>query len=148
MAKEPKEMTVEQLLEIAMLNAQRFEEAVQRGEADASPDQIAQAKRERERARKLLKYRADVEFVLSDVRGRRVMWRVLELSGPNRISHTPGDSHHTAFLDGKRSVANDILLILFDADQGVYARMQREHLSDMKADQERAKQIQGEQSDG
>ncbi len=116
----------------------QFEEDVQTGVADEIDDTAANRRRiERDRAKQLLKYRSDVEQVLAGPDGRRVMWRILEMAGPNRISHVPGDPYSTAFNEGKRAVANEILLMLWDADPNVYARMQREHNSDLKTEQER-----------
>ncbi len=118
-----------------------FEEDVQSGVADEMDDSAAAKRRqERDRAKQLVKYRSDVEQIVSRADGRRVLWRILEMAGPNRISHTPGDPYTTAFLEGKRAVANDILLMLWDADQNVYAQMQREHQSDLKSALENAKQ--------
>ncbi len=116
----------------------QFEEDVQSGVADELDDSAAAKRRnERERARQLLKYRSDVSQIASRADGRRVLWRILELAGPNRISHVPGDPYSTAFNEGKRSVANEILLMLWDNDPATYAQMQREHNSDLKTEQER-----------
>lgn len=116
----------------------QFEEDVQSGAADEIDDSAAKHRtRERARAKQLLKYRSDVQQIASRADGRRVLWRILEICGPNRISHTPGDPYTTAFNEGKRSVGNEILLLLWDNDSGTYAQMQREHSSDLKTEQER-----------
>lgn len=121
-----------------ILRLSQFEEDVQTGVADEIDDSAASKRRqERDRAKQLLKYRSDVEQIVARPDGRRVMWRILELAGPNRISHVPGDPYSTAFNEGRRAVANEILLMLWDADPNVYAQMQREHVSDLKSELER-----------
>ncbi len=135
--KDPK-FDIEKELKETIARLAQFEEDVQTGVADEMDDSAATKRRiERDRAKQLVKYRSDVEQIVSRPDGRRVMWRVLELAGPNRISHTPGDPYQTAFLEGKRAVANEILMMLWDADANVYAQMQREHVSDLKTEAER-----------
>lgn len=141
MAEKELAFSVEKELEKAQLKIVAFEEAIQTGEAEASAEEVTHLLLMRDRAKKLLKYRSDVEQIVARPDGRRVLWRILEIAGPNRISHTPGDPYSTAFNEGKRSIANEILLMIFDADQNAYARMQREHLSDSKAEDERKNKI-------
>lgn len=138
MKTEDPKLDIEKALKETIARLSLFEEDVQTGAADELDDTQATRRRiERDRAKQLLRYRGDVEQIVARPDGRRVMWRILEMAGPNRISHTPGDSHTTAFLEGKRAVANEILLMLWDADQNVYAQMQREHQSDLKSEMER-----------
>lgn len=139
MAKTEEAIDVEKLLEQATLRAIAFEEAIQTGEADVTDEEKRALKIARERAKKLVKYRSDVQQTIARAEGRRVLWRVLEIAGPNRISHTPGDPYHTAFNEGKRAVANEVLMMLLDADPDVYARMQREFISDQKSEAARLK---------
>ncbi len=115
-----------------------YEAQVQSGEADAFDDVTrAKAKLNRERQRVILKETADWEWVLSDVRGRRVMFRILAILGPSRISHVPGDPYSTAFNEGKRSSANEVIERILSADATAYHKMQREHASDLKSELER-----------
>ena len=46
----------------------------------------------------------DLEWVLSDPRGRRVLASVVEQCGVNRLSFVAGDPLATAFNEGRRSV--------------------------------------------
>ena len=46
----------------------------------------------------------DLEWVLSDPRGRRVLQGVIEDCGVNRLSFVAGDPLATAFNEGRRSV--------------------------------------------
>ena len=125
-------------LRAAELACIEYESQVQSGEIDAT-DEVGRlrAKQNRERARSMLKENADWEWVLADVRGRRVLFRALDILGPNRISHVPGDPFTTAFNEGRRSAANEILQRVLTADAGAYHKMQREHASDLKSELER-----------
>lgn len=127
-------------LKSAELSIRNFESQIQSGEIDATEHEAALIRSEKDRARKLAKYDNDVKQIIARADGRRVLWRILEVAGPARISHVPGDPHTTAFNEGKRWVANEILLMLFNANMDVYAQMQREHASELKLEQERKKQ--------
>lgn len=114
-----------------------YEQSIQRGEAD--DDEITAERRVqlREQARKNLKGRSDVQSVIARADGRRVLYRILEIAGPHRLSPNISDPYLTAQADGKRAVANAILEMIYDADPNAYAQMQREHVSDMKSELER-----------
>lgn len=138
MKTEEQKLDIEKALKETIARLSLFEEDVQTGVADELDDTQATRRRiERDRAKQLLRYRGDVEQIVARADGRRVIWRILEMAGPNRISHVPGDPYTTAFNEGKRAVANEVLLMLWDADQNVYAQMQREHQSDLKSELER-----------
>lgn len=51
---------------------------------------------------------ADVKWLMSSPRGRRVMWRLLELSGPFRLSFDT-NAMKMAFNEGNRNVGNQLL---------------------------------------
>lgn len=139
-AEKPVGFDLEKEIKDTISRLSQFEEDVQTGVADELDDsQAARRRVERERAKQLLKYRSDVEQIVARPDGRRVMWRILAMAGPNRISHVPGDAFTTAFNEGKRAVANEILLMLWDTDPNVYAQMQRENHSDLKSELERKK---------
>ena len=122
----------------AELRLMEYESQVQSGEADATDEPTRlRAKANRERARVIGKENADWEFALSDVRSRRVIYRILAIMGPHRISHVPGDPYSTAFNEGKRAAANEVIERILVADPSAYHRMQREHASDLKSELER-----------
>ena len=52
----------------------------------------------------------DFRAVFSDVRGERVLWQILKMTGVWRLSYKPGDQAQTALNEGARSVG----LRLFD----------------------------------
>ena len=47
--------------------------------------------------------------VFSTVSGRMVLEHIALLGGLDKPSHTPGDPHHTAFLDGQKRLALEIM---------------------------------------
>lgn len=50
---------------------------------------------------------ADVEWLMSSRRGRRIMWRLLDLSGPFRLSFDP-NAMKMAFNEGNRNLGNQL----------------------------------------
>lgn len=135
------EFSLDQELKDAELRAMQFESQIQSGEYDREEDETASARRrtDLDRSKELERYRGDVNQVISRAEGRRVFWKVLAIAGPNRLSPNISDPYITAFSEGKRSVANDILRMIYDADPAAYARMQNEALSDLKAQLEAKK---------
>ena len=51
---------------------------------------------------------ADVKWLMSSPRGRRVMWRLMEISGPFRISFDM-NAMKMAFNEGNRNLGNQLL---------------------------------------
>lgn len=133
--------SVEREIKDAEARLMQFEDQIQSGEYDASDDENTLAKRKIaiERVKSAERYRGDVAQVIARPEGRRVLWKILQIAGPNRLSPNISDPYVTAMNEGRRAVANDILLLLWDADQSVYARMQNEALSDLKSQLERKK---------
>ncbi len=133
-------LDIEAALREAELAAMEYESQIQTGEADElDPVAIERRKQGRERQKTILKETSDWEQVLSTVEGRRVIYRILSLMGPNRISFTPGDPYLTAFNEGQRFAANEVIQRVLAADPTAYHRMQREHVSDLKSELERKK---------
>lgn len=66
------------------------------------PDQVEQ-KRARRRA-KVDGDQTDLQWLLADARGRRVLARILNETGIMRPSFTPGDPLGTAYNEGRRSI--------------------------------------------
>jgi hypothetical protein len=129
---------IEKEMRAAELAAIEYEAQVQSGERDAIDETSKlRAAMTRERQRSITKETSDWEWVLSDARGLRVLYRILSILGPNRISHVPGDPYSTAFNEGKRSCANELLERILAADAGAYHKMQRNHASDLKSELER-----------
>lgn len=122
----------------AELAAIEYEAQVQSGEADAADESSKlRAKINRERQRSINKETGDWEKVLSQVEGRRVIFRILSIMGPSRISHVPGDPYSTAFNEGKRASANEVIERILAASPTAYHRMQNEHASDLRSELER-----------
>lgn len=50
---------------------------------------------------------ADLKWLMSSKKGRRLMWRLLELSGPFRLSFDP-NAMKMAFNEGNRNLGNQL----------------------------------------
>lgn len=51
----------------------------------------------------------DFKTFMSDARGRRVMWRVLSMTGIFRNAFVMGDAHATAFRCGEQNIGHQLL---------------------------------------
>lgn len=90
----------------------------------ADEKQVKDADRkERLKARK---EKEDIEFVCSDIKGRRWLWKTLSFTGIYKISYT-GNSE-TFFNEGGRNVGNHILSQIQEHNPRVYLKMQEEAL--------------------
>lgn len=68
----------------------------------------------------------DFCWFMSDKRGRRILWRLLESSGVFRSSHT-GNALQTAFLEGQRSLGLQQFAMATRHAPALYARMAQEN---------------------
>ena|ERR1044071_2893288 len=68
----------------------------------------------------------DLQWVMSDQRGRRHVWRQLELAGVYRLSHT-GEPHGTSFNEGQRNVGLRLLAEVSTHCPDEYMLMLKEH---------------------
>lgn len=131
-------INIEKELHDASLRILEFEHQIQSGEADEYDDASIEKRRAiKEQSRKLLKYRSDFQAILARPDGRRVIYRILALLGPNRLSPNISDPYITAEANGLRRGANEVLSMVYDADPNAYAQMIREHVSDEKTETER-----------
>lgn len=70
------------------------------------PDQQAvRADAEKQRKQAIRDEIDELLWLMSDPRGRRFMWRQLSDFGVYQLSYVQGDSTHTAFNEGRRSMA-------------------------------------------
>lgn len=69
----------------------------------------------------------DLRWMMSDKRGRRVMWRLLETSGVYRSSFT-GNSE-TFFREGQRNVGLKLLADIHEHCPDAFVLMLKEHRS-------------------
>lgn len=68
----------------------------------------------------------DLQWVMSDQRGRRHVWRQLELAGVYRLSYT-GDAHSTDFNEGQRNTGLRLMADLTQHCQREYHQMLKEN---------------------
>ena len=67
----------------------------------------------------------DIKHIMSDVSGRRFVWRLLSRCGVYRLSYT-GNSD-TYFREGERNIGLWLLAELARVDQGLFLQMQQEN---------------------
>ncbi len=67
----------------------------------------------------------DMAFILSDPRGRRVLWRYLGKCGVNQSSFV-ANSDETAFLEGKRYIGIELTEDMANADPMAFINMMKE----------------------
>lgn len=77
---------------------------------------------------------ADLTYVLSTSKGRRLIWRLMETCGVHEISYVRGDTHHTAFLEGQRNVGNKLLADVMDCEASLYQLMREENTEEEQED--------------
>lgn len=80
---------------------------------------------------------ADVKWLMSSPRGRRMMWRLLELSGPFRLSFDT-NAMKMAFNEGNRNMGNQLfneVMTLCPELYPVMVKEQRNGSSDGNGDQ-------------
>ena len=90
----------------------------------ADPKQVKAAKKQERQNRE--REQADLQSVLSSVQGRRFVWKLLSDAGVFRISHSAGDSHSTAFNEGRRNQGLSLLLAIHELDPLLYFTMAKE----------------------
>ena len=72
---------------------------------------------------------ADVKWLMSSKRGRRIMWRLLDLSGPFRLSFDP-NAMKMAFNEGNRNLGNQLLNEVMNLCPEMYPVMVKEQQHD------------------
>ncbi len=70
--------------------------------------------------------RDEIRFVMSDRRGRNVVWWLLSRAGLHRSSFS-ADAATTAFQEGRRDIGLAVFDRLMDADANAYIRLLQEH---------------------
>jgi hypothetical protein len=127
-------------LETAIKDAERaamdYEISASSGKDDL---ELLREKIDKENKLKRVKLMGDIRQSCKSVETRRLLWHILELGGPYRLSFVAGQPDVSALNEGRRSVAIEIMQLLFEADPGLYPQMQREHDSDIKSEIERKK---------
>ena len=72
---------------------------------------------------------ADVKWLMSSPRGRRIMWRLLELSGPFRLSFDT-NAMKMAFNEGNRNLGNQLFHEVMTLCPELYPVMVKEQRND------------------
>lgn len=88
-----------------------------------------ESEREETEARKRLRQEvedSDLRWLMNSGRGRRIVWRLFEFAGVNRISFDP-NAAKMAFNEGNRNFGNFILGQIMDICPELYVLMLKEH---------------------
>lgn len=72
---------------------------------------------------------ADFKWLMSSPRGRRILWRLLEMSGPFRLSFDT-NAMRMAFNEGNRNLGNQLLNEVMTLCPDKYPVMVKEHEHD------------------
>jgi hypothetical protein len=90
-----------------------------------------QEKREAEARKHLVRELeiADVKWLMSSKRGRRIMWRLLDLSGPFRLSFDT-NAMKMAFNEGNRNLGNQLFNEVMNLCPELYPVMVKEQRND------------------
>lgn len=87
------------------------------------PEQVKSAKKKEQQ--KVLDEKNDLLWILSDIRGRRFVWRLFGMC--NMFSHSMrADSHLTAFNEGARNIGLTIFNEVIVASPESYQKMMSE----------------------
>ena len=86
---------------------------------------------EREKVERAIKQEGeDISWLMSDKRGRRIVWMLLAQCGIYRLSFLPGattDTHQVAFSEGKRALGLRIVELIHFNCPHQYGRMKMEN---------------------
>lgn len=74
---------------------------------------------------------ADIKWLMSSKRGRRILWRLLDLSGPFRLSFDP-NAMKMAFNEGNRNLGNQLFNEVMTLCPEMYPAMVEEQQDDGK----------------
>lgn len=72
---------------------------------------------------------ADIRWLMSSKRGRRIMWRLLDLSGPFRLSFD-ANAMKMAFAEGNRNLGNQLFNEVMNLCPEMYPVMVKEQRDD------------------
>lgn len=92
---------------------------------DLAPEQELQKQQATARANAALTEDEDWKWLMGSARGRRIVWRILGLTGLFRSSFT-GNSQ-TFFMEGERNVGLKLQTKIAQADRSQFAVMYQEH---------------------
>jgi hypothetical protein len=90
----------------------------------ADEEQVVAAGRKEKRRR--LRELNDLRAVLGTAEGRRVLWRLLEFTGPRRTAYAFTDTNQTHFNLGQQNVGLHLQAEIIQASDDAYLLMTRE----------------------
>jgi hypothetical protein len=93
-------------------------------------DKVITAEQEKAANIKRMKELDDLRWVLSNIKGRRFIWKVLSSCGAFHASYVPKDANQTAFNEGRRDIGLRLLRDLGHANPKAYSQMEDEILAE------------------
>lgn len=103
---------------------------------DNSADKEQVEKAEKKLERREGQERQDVQWMLSDVRGRRILWKLLEKTKPFVSGFQP-NNEALQYYSGHRDIGRDLFLEIMDADASAFGKMMTEFKGDSYASKKR-----------
>lgn len=123
---------MEQVIETSEIESEIFDGTENEGTLihnSADPEQIKKAENKLEiRGRQEI---SDLLWILSDVRGRRFIWKLLETTKPF-VSGFQGDNNALQFFSGQRDIGKQLFLEIMGADSTAFGKMMTEFKGDIK----------------
>lgn len=93
---------------------------------DFEGEEQRQAAKQKAEAQELAWEIDDLQWLMGSKRGRRIVWRLLQNAGVNRLSYTPGDALATAFNEGQRNQGNRLQALIQAHASEAYGLMVQE----------------------
>lgn len=90
-----------------------------------------QERNEKERQQEKARRDDDMRWILSNVKGRRILGYLLNFTGTLRPSYSPKDAHQTAYNEGRRSVGLEFASLIEEANPKALGQMQDDILTEI-----------------
>ncbi|WP_118963038.1 Bbp19 family protein [Komagataeibacter saccharivorans] len=90
-------------------------------------DQVSE-RRTRRKARASVE-QLDLQWLGADARGRRVLARIMAMTGLMQASYVPGDALTTAFREGQRNIGIQLHAVLTNAGDGLVDKVLSETIA-------------------
>lgn len=94
-------------------------------------EQALQEHNEKERQIEQARREDDMRWILSNVKGRRILSFMLNVTGTLRPSYTPKDAHQTAYNEGRRGVGLELASLIEAANPKALGQMQDDILAEI-----------------
>lgn len=90
-----------------------------------SADKKQVEKGEQKLEQREIRDRQDIQWLLSDLRGRRFLWRMLERTQPF-VGGFQGNNEFLQYTSGHRDIGKELFLCIMDADPAAFGKLMTE----------------------